>query len=100
MYHLHIIIMAPHSVTDTGPSMLHKQNVSSRSIAVDFETFNCFKDTLFRCSRRKLKFAQFVAVMDIGGIFFRGGKVIFPDFFPVENSPFGEPKTNFSGFEK
>ena len=36
---------------------------------------------------------------------FRGGKVIFPDFsmkcfFSVENSHFGWPKTNFSGFEK
>ena len=41
------------------------------------------------------------------GIFFRGGKVIFVEFFPglkcffpVENSHFGRPKTNFSGFEK
>ena len=40
-------------------------------------------------------------------IFFRGGKVIFPDFFPsvkcffpVENSHFGRSKTNLSGFEK
>ena len=40
-------------------------------------------------------------------IFFWGGKVIFPDFFPgvkcffpVENFHFGRPKTNFSGFEK
>ena len=38
---------------------------------------------------------------------FRGGKVIFPGFFPsmkcfflVENSHFGRPKTNFSSFEK
>ena len=43
----------------------------------------------------------------ITGIFFWGGKVIFPDFFPsvkcifpVENSHFGRPKTNFSCFEK
>ena len=43
----------------------------------------------------------------IKGIFFRGGKVIFPDFFPrvncffrVEDSHFGRLKTNFSGFEK
>ena len=43
----------------------------------------------------------------VTGIFFRGGKVIFPDFFPsmkcfflVENFHFGRPKTNFSGFEK
>ena len=41
----------------------------------------------------------------VRGIFFRGGKVIFPEFFPsvkcffsVENSHFGRPKTNFSGF--
>ena len=40
-------------------------------------------------------------------IFFWGGKVIFPDFFPsvkcffpVENCHFGRPKTNFSDFEK
>ena len=41
-------------------------------------------------------------------IFFRGDKVIFPDIFfpgvkcfcPVENSHFGRPKTNFSGFQK
>ena len=43
----------------------------------------------------------------VTGIFFKGGKVIFLDFFPnlkcffrVENSHFGRPKTNFSGFEK
>ena len=43
----------------------------------------------------------------IRGIFFRGDKVIFPDFFPgvkccfpVENSYFARLKTNFSGFEK
>ena len=43
----------------------------------------------------------------VRGIFFRRGKDIFPDFFPnvkcfflVENSHFGRPKTNFSGFEK
>ena len=38
--------------------------------------------------------------------FFRGGEVIFPDFFPVwiafpvENFHFGRPKTNLSGFKK
>ena len=43
----------------------------------------------------------------VRGIFFRGDKVIFPDFFPgekcffpVENSHFGRPKANFSGFQK
>ena len=41
----------------------------------------------------------------VRGIFFRGGQShsIFPGvkcFFPVENSHFGRPKTNFSGFEK
>ena len=43
----------------------------------------------------------------IRGIFFRGGKVIYPDFFPrhemlfpVGNFHFGTPKKNFSGFEK
>ena len=43
----------------------------------------------------------------VRGIFVRGGKVIFPDFFPgvecffpVENSYFGRSKTNFSIFEK
>ena len=43
----------------------------------------------------------------VTGIFFGGGKLIFPDFFPsvkcfflVENSHFGTPKTNCSGFEK
>ena len=43
----------------------------------------------------------------IRGKFFRGGKIIFPEFFPgvkcfflVENSHFGRSKTNFSGFEK
>ena len=43
----------------------------------------------------------------ITGIFFRGGKVIFPDFFPdvkcffpVENSNFGTPKTNFRRRQK
>ena len=42
----------------------------------------------------------------VTGIFFRGGKVIFPwfipgvkCFFPVENSHFGTPKTNFSGLK-
>ena len=41
------------------------------------------------------------------GIFFWGGKVIFPDFFPdvkcfflVENSDFGRPNTNFLRFQK
>ena len=43
----------------------------------------------------------------VTGIFFWGGKVIFPDFFPgvkcffpVENSHFGRPKTNFRRFQK
>ena len=43
----------------------------------------------------------------VRGIFFWGGKVIFPDFFPglkcfipEGNSHFGRPKTNFSCFEK
>ena len=43
----------------------------------------------------------------ITGIFFRGGKVILPDcfpdvkcFFPVENSNFGTPKTNFRRRQK
>ena len=43
----------------------------------------------------------------ITGIFFWGGKVIFPDFFPVvkcffpvENSHFGRPKNKFSPFFK
>ena len=46
-------------------------------------------------------------LMGVRGVFFRGGKVIFPDFFPsvkcfflVGISHFGTPKTNFSGFEK
>ena len=43
----------------------------------------------------------------VTGIFFWGGKVIFPDFFPgvkcffpVENSHFVRPKTNFCRFQK
>ena len=36
----------------------------------------------------------------ITGIFFWGGIVIFPDFFPVENSHFCRPKTNSHRFEK
>ena len=43
----------------------------------------------------------------VTGIFFWGGKVIFPDFFPgmkcfflVENSHFGRPKTNCCHFQK
>ena len=43
----------------------------------------------------------------VTGIFFWGGKVIFPDFFPrvkcffpVESSHFGRPKTNFCRFQK
>ena len=43
----------------------------------------------------------------VTGIFFWGGKVIFPDFFPgvkcffpVESSHFGRPKTNFRRFQK
>ena len=44
----------------------------------------------------------------VTGIIFWGGKVIFPDFFsgvkcfffPVENSHFGRPKTNFRRFQK
>ena len=50
---------------------------------------------------------SFVIIRGVRGIFFRGGKVIFPDFFPgvkcffpSENSHFGRPKTNFSHFEK
>ena len=34
------------------------------------------------------------------GKFFRGSKVIFPDFFTVETFNFGRLKTNFSGFWK
>ena len=59
----------------------------------------CFRMTHFserRTTRR-----------DVTGIFFWGGKVIFPDFFPgvkcffpVENSHFGRPKTNFHRFQK
>ena len=48
-----------------------------------------------------------VAIRGITGIFFRGGKVNFPIFFPgvkcfflVENYHFGRPKTDFSGFER
>ena len=43
----------------------------------------------------------------VTGIFFWGGNVIFPEFFPgvkcflpVENSRFGRPKTNFRLFQK
>ena len=43
----------------------------------------------------------------VTGIFFWGGKVIFPDFFPgvkcffpVENSHFRRPKTNFHHFQE
>ena len=43
----------------------------------------------------------------VTGIFFWGGKVIFPDFFPgvkwffpVENSHYGRPKINFCRFQK
>ena len=43
----------------------------------------------------------------VTGIFFWGGKVNFPDFFPgvkcffpIENSHFGRPKTNFCRFQK
>ena len=43
----------------------------------------------------------------VTGIFFWGGKVIFPDyfpsvkcFFPVENSHFGRPKPNIHHFQK
>ena len=43
----------------------------------------------------------------VTGIFFWGGKVIFPDFFPgvkwffrVENCHFGRPKTNFRRFQR
>ena len=46
-------------------------------------------------------------VRGVTGIFFWGGKFIFPDFFPdvkcffpVENSRFGRPKTNFRRFQK
>ena len=46
-------------------------------------------------------------IRGVRGKFFRGGKIIFPDFFPgvkcffpVENFHSGRPKTNFSGFEK
>ena len=48
-----------------------------------------------------------VPVRGIRGIFFRGGKAIFLEFFPgvkcyflVENFHFGRRKTNFSGFKK
>ena len=48
-----------------------------------------------------------IVVRGVTGIFFWGGKVIFPDFFPgvkcffpVENSHFGRPKTNFRRFQK
>ena len=46
----------------------------------------------------------------VRGMFFRGGKVTFPDFFPffparntlfpVEIFRFGTPQINFKGFEK
>ena len=46
-------------------------------------------------------------IRGVTGIFFWGGKVIFPNFFPgvkcffpVENSHFGRPKTNFRRFQK
>ena len=48
-----------------------------------------------------------VSSRGVTGIFFWGGKVIFPDyfpgvkcFFPVENSHFGRPKTNLRRFQK
>ena len=50
---------------------------------------------------------HYYLIRGVRGIFFRGYKVIFPDFFPgmkcffsVENFHFGRPKTNFGGFEK
>ena len=66
----------------------------------------CFLAVPWICN---LSFFQFIICLDRGvtGIFFWGGKVIFPDFFPgvkcffpVENSHFGRPKTNFRRFQK
>ena len=60
-----------------------------------------------QCERGKSKKNIVDVIRGITGIFFRGGQLIFPDFFPgvkwffpVENFHFGTPKTNFSGFEK
>ena len=45
--------------------------------------------------------SQWSSVRGVRGIFLGGGKVIFSlFFFPVENSQFGRPKTNFNGLEK
>ena len=48
-----------------------------------------------------------IVIRGVTGIFFGGGKVVFPDFFLgvkcfflVENSHFGRPKTNFRHFQK
>ena len=55
----------------------------------------------------KVALLRFCINKGVTGIFFWGGKVIFPwffpgvkYFFPVENSHFGTPKTNFRHFQK
>ena len=72
------------------------QNYGTRKEMVSWSNL----EKLCSCSRTWM-------VRGVTGIFFWGGKVIFPDFFPgvkcffpVENSHFGRPKTNFRRFQK
>ena len=59
------------------------------------------------CEPRRLRRQGGEEPRGVTGIFFWGGNVIFPEFFPgvkcflpVENSRFGRPKTNFRLFQK
>ena len=72
-----------------------------------FQIFTKFYYIYLNISFAFNRVAIYVPHRGVSGIFFRRGKVVFPDFFPgvkcffpVENSNFGRPKTNFSGFEK
>ena len=88
--------------------MWTKKLISKISVDSNFTFLSYARLCVFHCSHRLLCWIK-SRVRDRGvtGIFFWGGKVIFPDFFPgvkcffpVENSHFGRPKTNFRRFQK
>ena len=67
----------------------------------------CFDIARVKCNgvkQDKQRFIYGVTTRGVTGIFFWGGKVIFPDFFPGVKcffpGNFGRPKTNFHRFQK
>ena len=79
-----------------------------RSGKLGFKVLFPYVEDLYYASLTGINNLKWISPSGITGIFFRGGKVTFSDFFPawnicffpVEIFHFGTPQTNFSGFKK